>query len=436
MKIKKSIHLLLFVVFFSSPVIYSQIKIFSGAKIYTAEEEIFENGVLVINNDSIEFIGNSEDYELPSDALFVDTKGKVIMPGLVDTHSHIGMDWGFDADSPTHPDLRILDAINPFNTTFGRARAGGITTVNIMPGSGHLMSGQTVYVKPVKTTNVEDMLVRNSENPEIYGGLKMANGTNSQRGKPFPSTRGKSAAIIRDLYYQALEYKRKKENAGNDDTKLPSKDIGMETLLEVLEGKRIVHHHTHRADDILTVLRLKKEFGFNVVLHHVSEGWKVAGEIADAKVPCSAIIVDSPGGKLEAAELKFETPRVLADAGVDMAIHTDDWITDSRLFLRFAGLAMRAGLSRGKAIESLTIAGARMLGLDDKIGSLKKGKNADFIILSGDPFSVYTKVEETWINGKKEFDRSSEEDYKLSVGGYKVYPANTHYHNLDGEIHK
>lgn len=416
--------------------LFPQLKVFRGAQIFTAAGKIYDNGVLVINDNKIDFVGDADSYNLPADAEVVDSKGKVILPGLVDTHSHIGIDWGFDSDSPTHPDLRILDAIDPFNTTFGRARAGGITTVNIMPGSGHLMSGQTVYVKTIKSKNVMDMLVRNSNNNEIYGGLKMANGTNSQRGKPFPSTRGKSAAIIRNLYYKALDYKKKKEEAGEDETKLPPRDLGMETLIEVLDGKRIVHHHTHRADDILTVLRLKEEFGFKVVLHHVSEGWKVAKEIAEAKVPCSAIVIDSPGGKLEAVNLKFETPQMLVDAGVDMAIHTDDWITDSRLFLRSAGMAMRAGLSKDKAVESLTIAGARMLELDDKIGSLEKGKDADFIILSGDPFSVYTKIEETWINGKKEFDRSLDEDYKLSVGGYKVFPANNHSHGLDGGIHK
>ena len=384
----------------------------------------------MINNSKIEFVGQLEDYNIPSDAEIVDVEGKVIIPGLVDTHSHIGIDWGFDSDSPTQPDLRILDAIDPFHSTFNRARAGGITTVNIMPGSGHLMSGQTVYLKTKRASTLEEMLICENVQFGICGGMKMANGTNSLRGKPFPGTRAKSAAIIRDLFYQAKEYKKKIDEADGDAAKMPERNIKLEPLVEILEGKRMVHHHTHRADDIMTVLRLKEEFGFKVVLHHVSEGWKVAEEIAKADVSCSIIVVDSPGGKMEAVGLKFETGKILDDAGVDVAIHTDDWITDSRFFLRSAALAMRAGLSKEKALESLTIAGARMLEMDDKVGSLEKGKDADFLILSGDPFSVYTHIESTWIEGEKVFDRSNLEDYKYAVGRYKAYPR---FHHVHGE---
>ena len=408
----------------------AQIKVFKNAEILTASGKNYSKGILVINNSKIEFVGQLEDYNIPSDAEIVDVEGKVIIPGLVDTHSHIGIDWGFDSDSPTQPDLRILDAIDPFHSTFNRARAGGITTVNIMPGSGHLMSGQTVYLKTKRASTLEEMLICENVQFGICGGMKMANGTNSLRGKPFPGTRAKSAAIIRDLFYQAKEYKKKMDEADSDAAKMPERNIKLEPLVEILEGKRMVHHHTHRADDIMTVLRLKEEFGFKVVLHHVSEGWKVAEEIAKADVPCSIIVVDSPGGKMEAVGLKFETGKILDDAGVDVAIHTDDWITDSRFFLRSAALAMRAGLSKEKALESLTIAGARMLEMDDKVGSLEKGKDADFLILSGDPFSVYTHIESTWIEGEKVFARNNPEDYKYAVGGYKAYPR---FHHVHGE---
>lgn len=408
----------------------AQIKIFKNAEILTASGKNYSKGILVINNSKIEFVGQPDDYNIPSKAEIVDVEGKVIIPGLVDTHSHIGIDWGFDSDSPTQPDLRILDAIDPFHSTFNRARAGGITTVNIMPGSGHLMSGQTVYLKTKRASTLEEMLICENVQFGICGGMKMANGTNSLRGKPFPGTRAKSAAIIRDLFYQAKEYKKKMDEADGDAAKMPERNIKLEPLVEILEGKRMVHHHTHRADDIMTVLRLKEEFGFKVVLHHVSEGWKVAEEIAKADVPCSIIVVDSPGGKMEAVGLKFETGKILDEAGVDVAIHTDDWITDSRFFLRSAALAMRAGLSKEKALESLTIAGARMLEMDDKVGSLEKGKDADFLILSGDPFSVYTHIESTWIEGEKVFDRNNPEDYKYAVGGYKAYPR---FHHVHGE---
>jgi len=406
--------------------------VFKGAKIYTASGPMLPNGILIVQDGKISEVGSAEVISIPKESSIVDVKGKVIMPGLVDTHSHIGLDWGFDSDSPTHPDIRILDAINPNHDTFNRARAGGITTVNIMPGSGHLMSGQTAYLKTKRVNTVEKMILCNETNG-ICGGMKMANGTNSIQDKPFPGTRGRSAAIVRELFYQAIDYKNKIEAAEDDPDKIPPFDIGLNAIVEILDGKRIVHHHTHRADDILTVLRLKEEFGFKVVLHHASEGWKVADLISDANVPCSVILIDSPGGKLEAAELKFETAAVLRKAGAQVAMHTDDWITDSRMFIRTAALAMRAGLSEDDAIKSLTIEGARMLELDERVGSLEHGKDADFIILSGYPFSVYTHINETWIDGEKVFDRFDKEDYKYAVGGYNVYRSESHTHNLDKE---
>lgn len=418
------------------PVLAQQGKVaFTGAQIIPINGDEIKNGVLVIEKGKIIALGNADEVTIPDNAEVTRAEGKVIMPGLVDTHSHLGMDWGFDSDSPTHPDIRILDAINPHQANLNRARAGGITTLNIMPGSGHLLSGQTIYLKPKKVNTIDEMLFCKDVLNGICGGIKMANGTNSIREKPFPGTRGKSAAIVRNLYYQALDYKMKMERAGRDKSKLPDKNIGMDALLEVLKGERIVHYHTHRADDIRTILRFKEEFGFKVVLHHVSEGWKVADEIAKAGVPCSIILVDSPGGKLEAVNLRFETAKILADAGVLVAFHSDDWITDARLFLRMAALGVRAGLSRKVALEALTINGAKMLELEAQVGSLEIGKSADFIILSGDPLSVYTHVEQTWIDGKKEFDRSDEGDYKYVTGGFNVYPGHDHIDCFDGGSH-
>jgi imidazolonepropionase-like amidohydrolase len=199
-----------------------------------------------------------------------------------------------------------------------------------------------------------------------------------------------------------------------------------------------VHFHTHRADDIMTVLRLQKEFGFRVVLHHVSEGWKIADEIAKAGVPCSIIVIDSPGGKLEAVNLILGNGAALERAGVLTAFHTDDYITDSRLFLRSAALAVRAGMSRDKAIYALTMAGARMLDLQNRVGSLEVGKDADFIVLSGDPFSVYTHVMETFVEGKKVFDRANPEDKLYATGGYNAgreQTADTGEDEMDREGH-
>lgn len=382
----------------------------------------------------ISAVGTESDISVPADAVIYDVSGKVLMPGLVDTHSHVGRVSGGDRSSSTHPEVRVLDSINPLSDTFMRARVGSITTINIMPGSGHLMCGQTVYVKNKPSNNIEEMLFCNDPLKDICGGMKMANGTNSIREAPFPGTRGKSAAIIRQLFVKAQEYKKKIDNAMGDPDKLPERDLQMEALVEVLKGKRIVQHHTHRADDILTVLRLADEFGFKVVLHHVSEGQYVAEEIAKAGVPCSIILVDSPGGKLEAVNLLFENAAKLADSGVEIAFHTDDFITDSRLFLRMAAFGVRAGLSREKVLEALTIAGAKMLGLEEHVGSLEPGKDADFIILDGDPLSTYTKVEQTFVDGKIVFDRSDPEHYKYAVGGYNVYRNFNHNHLCEGVI--
>lgn len=390
---------------------------FTGATIIPISSAPIESGVLVVRYGRIVAVGDAESVSIPANAVRIDATGKVIMPGLICTHSHIGGISGGDRSAPIQPEVRVLDSINVRSSGFRRAHAGGLTTLNIMPGSGHLSSGQTVYVKLRKAETIDDMLIRDADG-RIAGGLKMANGTNSRRDPPFPGTRAKSASLVREQFVKAREYQKKLEAAKDDPEKRPDRDLAMECLVEVLEGKRVVHHHTHRHDDIMTVLRLKQEFGFRVVLHHVSEGWMVADEIAAANVPCSVILVDSPGGKLEAKNLLFHTAGVLADAGVLTAFHTDDWITDSRIFFRMAALGVRAGMNRDKALEALTIAGAKMLDLDDRIGSLETGKDADFILLSGDPLSVYTKVEQTWIEGQKVFDRSDPKDYLYAVGGY------------------
>ncbi|QOJ27469.1 MAG: amidohydrolase family protein [Ignavibacteriales bacterium] len=412
---------LAFLLLISQALPQQKVTAWKGARIYTVEGNVIENGVILSKGGIITAVGSAESVSIPSDAEVIDVEGRVIIPGLVDTHSHIGNGDGGDASSPTHPDVRILDSIDPRSDTFMRARSGGITTVNVMPGSGHLLSGQTVYLKLTRTGKLQDMLYCDDPMTGICGGIKMANGTNSLRGAPFPGTRGKSASIVRQLFVKAQEYKKKVDAAGGNPEKMPKRDLEMESLVQVLEGKKIVHHHTHRNDDILSVIRLQKEFGFKVVLHHVTEGWVVAEEIAKAGIPCSIIMIDSPGGKMETVNLAFENGALLEKAGVDVAYHTDDYITDSRHFLRSAALGVRGGMSFDKALESLTLAGARMLGLENRIGSLKTGKDADFVILSGEPFSVYTKVEQTIVSGEVVFDRSRPDDYKYATGGYRVY---------------
>ncbi len=401
-------------------------KALTGARILTAAGAPIEDGVLLIADGKIVSVGPRSAIRIPSDIDTIDVSGRIIIPGLVDTHSHIGEVSGGDASDPIQPETRVLDSINVRDAGFDRALAGGITTANLMSGSGHLMSGQTIYVKLRDGNDIESIAYRRDDG-SVDGGLKMANGTNSQDEPPFPGTRAKSAALVRQKYIAAQEYMRKIKEAGDDATKRPDRELALEVLAEVLQGKRIVHHHTHRHDDILTVLRLQKEFGYRVVLHHVSEAHRVAKEIAAAEVPVSLILVDSPGGKLEAMNLNFDSPRILEAAGAKVAFHTDDWITDSRLFLRSAALGIRSGMSRDKALAALTIEGARMLDLDERIGTLEPGKDADFVILSGDPFSVYTRVLETWVEGNKRFDLDDPDDRAIAEGGYGVLtPAGAH----------
>lgn len=395
-----------------------------GGTVHPVSAPAITSGVVVAHHGKIVAVGRDGEVAIPPDAEVRNLAGKVVLPGLVDTHSHLGRVAGGDQSAPLQPEVRALDAIDVRDQGFRKAWAGGITTVNVMPGSGLLMSGQTAYLKlrGGDAARVEDWLFCRDPLREVCGGMKMANGTNPMKEKPpHPGTRGRSAALVRALYTKAREHAAKRERADGDAEKTPDRDLGLEALAEVLDGRRIVHHHTHRHDDILTVLRYAEELGFRPVLHHVSDGWKVAAEIARAGTPASIIVIDAPGGKQEATDLRLDTGAVLEKAGVLVAYHTDDAITDSRFFLRSAALGVRGGMSRDGALAALTLNGAKMLGLADRVGSLAPGKDADFVVLSGDPFSIYTHVEETWVEGRKVFDRAEPAQREWATGGWDVY---------------
>lgn len=412
----------------------AQTHVFTGAHIIPIDGPEIPVGTLVIENGMIRELGPAASVRIPDDAIRHDVSGQVIMPGLVDTHSHIGEVEGADASAPIQPDVRVLDSINARDAGIQKAQAGGITTANIMSGSGHLLSGQTLYVKLRDRETLDEIMLRDADGAPL-GGIKMANGTNPRRAAPFPGTRAKAAALVRTEFIKAQEYRTKLLAAGDDASKRPPRDLGLEALVGVLEGRTVIHHHTHRHDDILTVLRLSEEFGFRVVLHHVSDAWKVADEIAAANAPVSLIVIDSPGGKLEAMDVHMKSGAALEAAGALVGFHTDDGITDSRFFLRQAALAVRAGMSREAALYGMTMAGARMLDLDDQVGSLTPGKDADFILLSGDPLSVYTHVLSTWVDGVQVFDRSDPEDRLIAVGGYGAsHDQASHDHILSREV--
>lgn len=388
---------------------------FTNAHIIPVEGPEVQRGTLLVQNGKILAVGAS--VEVPKDALVQDCSNQVIMPGLICTHSHIGGWGGADRSGPIQPDARIIDALNPRSSGWKRALAGGLTSLNVMPGSGHLLSGQTVYLKLRPGVGTIGEMAYRFPDGSPMGGIKMANGTNPQGAPPFPGTRSKAAALVRQKYLEAQQYQRDLE-AVEKGGEAPPRDLGLEALVEAIEGKRVVHHHTHRADDIVTVLRLSKEFGFRLVLHHVSEAIMVAEEIAEADVPCSVIMIDSPGGKQEAINLSFETGRVLDEHGVKVAYHTDDYITDSRYFFRSAALGIRAGLARDTALASLSLHGAEMMDLGGQIGSLVPGKDADFVILSGDPFSIDTRVQQTWVEGNLAFDLANPSDRLFAEGGF------------------
>lgn len=409
---------------------------FVGARIHPVETAPIDDGVLVVHQGKIVAVGSRNDVVVPAGAEVRSISGKVILPGLICTHSHIGGTAGGDGSGPIQPDVRVYDSINVRDSGFRRAHAGGLTTLNLMPGSGHLLSGQTIYVKLREANTIDDLFILDDEGQPM-GGVKMANGTNSiRRNGPWPGTRGKSAALVRAEFIRAQEYGEKKKAAEGDPTKMPETDLRLETLLDVLDKRKVVHHHTHRHDDIMTVLRLADEFDFRVVLHHVSEGWKVLDEIEASGAPCSIILLDSPGGKLEAVDLVMRTGGLMEKKGIPIAFHTDDWITDSRYFLRMAAFGVRAGMSREAALRALTLTGAEILDLEDRTGSLVPGKDADFAILDGDPFSVYTKVEETWVEGARVFDRSDPKDRLYAVGGYGASHDQNPYFCCFGHEHQ
>ena len=409
---------------------------FIGARLLPIVGEPIESGTLVVHRGKILAVG--ADVEVPAGAERHDASGKWLMPGLVDTHSHVGGVSGGDRSGPIQPEVRTLDSINARDARIQKAQAGGVTTANIMSGSGHLLSGQTTYVKYRDAKTVDGLVLRNADG-SVAGGIKMANGTNPRRDPPFPGTRAKAAALLRARLIEAREYREKVARAAAEGDDPPARDLGLEALAEALEGTRIVHHHTHRHDDILTVLRIAEEFGLRVVLQHASDAHLVAEEIAasDEVIGTSLILIDAPGGKIEAKDNDFSSGAALEAAGALTGFHTDDGVTDSRFFLRQAALAVRAGMSRERALYGMTMAGAVMMDLSDRVGSLEPGKDADFILLDGDPLSVYAHVLETWVDVERVFNRADPDDLLYAVGGYGAsHDQWMSVHDLEEEGHE
>ena len=406
---------------------------FRVGRLHPVSSPPIEKAVLLIVGNKIAGVGKQGEIVVPDGALVYDLPEVVLIPGLVDTHSHIGI-WprpnvpansdGNETSGPVQPGIRAIDAIYPDDPGIRMAVAGGITTANIMPGSANAIGGQTAYVK-LRGHTIDEMRIKDDK---TLGGLKMANGENpkgyGKRGQA-PFTRMKIAALQREQFVKAREYQQKwiryrEATEKGEKGTLPETDLSMEPLVEVLEKKRTVHFHCHRADDLMTAVRIAEEFGFDLVLQHATEGYRVADELAKKKIPVSLTLIDSPGGKLEVMGLLEENAAILEKAGVAVALNTDDSITESRFFLRTGSMAVRGGMTEDAALRALTLNSAKMLHLDHRIGSLEKGKDADFAILSGSPFSIYTQVLATYIDGVKQFERSNKRDWTYRTGGFAL----------------
>jgi imidazolonepropionase-like amidohydrolase len=404
--------------------------LYTNATIHTGTgDKPIVGGYLVVKDGKIAAVSGPGVAlpDLKEEATVVDLKGAVIIPGLVDTHSHIGV-WsrpGVSANAdlsetsgPVQPGVRALDAINPDDPGIRMATAGGITTANIMPGSANVIGGETLYVK-LRGGSVEEMRIngRLANGTEVFGGLKMANGENpkgyGKNKQQAPFTRMKVAALQRETFQKAREYKAKLDAGQKVD-----RDITLEAIVEVLEKKRTVHFHCHRADDLMTAVRISEEFGFEIVLQHATEGYRVADILAKKKIPVSLTLIDSPGGKAETIGLLEENAAALDKAGVQVAINTDDSITESRFFLHTGAIAVRGGMPEAAALKAMTLTPAKLMHLDHRIGSLERGKDADFVVLSGPPFSTYTRVKQTFIEGKKVFDETADRAYR--DGGFML----------------
>ncbi|MGD9679094.1 MAG: amidohydrolase [Vulcanibacillus sp.] len=375
-----------------------------NAKIITITHGIIENGVILIDNGKITAVG--ESLEIPTDADIINCQNKWVTPGLIDAHTHLGVyeetvDWagadGNEATNPSTPHVRALDAINPLEQGFIDAYKGGVTTVQIMPGSANVIGGEMSILKTYGRV-VEEMVVKE------LSGVKIAFGENPKRvygeKKQMPSTRMGTAAILRENLIKAQNYLIKLEQGINNPDKLPDKNLKMETLAKVLRKEIPFRAHAHRADDIITAMRIAEEFDVNLTLEHCTEGHKIADIISSKGYSATVGPTLSSRSKIELAEKGWNTLVDLDKAGVPISIITDHPVVPIEFIIICAAIAVREGLDEKTAWEAITINPAKHMGIENKVGSIDVGKDADIVIWSGNPFDYLTLVEMTIINGK------------------------------------
>ena len=376
-----------------------------GGKVFTMEGEILDRGFILIEKDKIYEVGRGEPPGRYLDtAQLIDAEGMYIMPGFVDAHCHIGLfeegigfegEDGNEATDPITPHLRAIDAINPMDKAFEEAVRGGVTTVVTGPGSANVLGGEFVAIKTVGGS-VEDMVIKNPV------AIKCAFGENPKRvyfeKKTAPMTRMATAALLRGALMKAKRYMERKERAKEDD-KQPELDVKMESLVRVLMKELPLKAHAHRADDIMTALRIAREFDIDMTIEHCTEGHK----ITETLVREGRGIVVGPGltsrSKYELRNLTFKTPGILSAAGLDIAIMTDHPVIPIQYLPVCAALAVKEGMDEYKALEAITINAARITGIADRVGSLSPGKDADIAIFDGHPFNYITKTRYVIVNG-------------------------------------
>ena len=387
-----------------------------NVNILTAAGPLIRNGAILLQSGKIAALGATVN--TPADAIVIDGAGKYVTPGIVDDHSHLGvyaapggnaLSDGNEATSPSTPQVWAEHSVWPQDPQFPRNLAGGVTTVQVLPGSANLIGGRSVVLKVVPGRTVQAMKF-----PGAKYGLKMACGENPKRvyaPRGGPSTRMGNVAGYRAAWIRAQEYRRKADK-WNVDHKgdPPTRDLGNETLAEVLRGNILVHNHCYRADEMAQMIDIANEFGYKIrSFHHGVEAYKIADMLAKNGISAS-IWADWGSFKMEALDAVRGNLALVDHAGARAIVHSDDPSGSQRLNQE-AAKAMAAGaeigipISHEQAIKWLTINPAWALGLDDRIGSLEAGKNADVVLWTGDPFSVYSKPEKVWIDGALLYDR-------------------------------
>jgi imidazolonepropionase-like amidohydrolase len=399
----------------------------TNGKVLTITQGVLERGTVLFDRGRIVAVG--EGVEVPADAQVYDASGKVVMPGMIDAHCHVGIfadgiGWqhsdGNETTDPVTPHLRALDALNPGDPAFEELLAAGVTTVLTGPGSANLIGGQWICVKTQPKPTVDEMILLEP------AGIKMALGENPKRvygdQKKMPSTRMGNAAALRAALVDAQNYMAKWERyeadlaeyeeeveAGDGDAKRPSqpeRDLRMEALAKVLRRELKARIHAHRADDMLTAIRIAEEFGLDLTLEHATEGYKIAGVLAAKGIPVTAGPILFSRTKYELKDMTPKNPGLMYKAGVKVAIQTDEMSAVKYLAIN-AALAVREGMPEEAALEAITIRPAEIIGVADRVGSLDVGKDADIVVLSGHPFDYRSVVETVWVNGERAFQREA-----------------------------